>query len=186
MWKKEYEKILKEWKARAFINMWLQLNSSYYYNFLNNALTFPVIILSSVSSATIFAVDNQIARYVIATFSIMSVIMTSLMMEFSPDQKKEEHLSTTRQYSKMIKDIDYCLSLPLEMRPEPIQYIDKINNEFDNINENEAIVPKSIIRKFESKFGNLDKILYGEAIVNILLEDINTTRIATRLISREA
>ncbi len=85
----------------------------------------------------------------------------------------------------MIKDIDYCLSLPVEMRPEAIQYIDKINTEFDNINENEAIVPKSIIRKFEYKFGNLDKILYGEAIVNILQEDINTTRIATRLISRQ-
>ena len=179
-WKVDYEKILKEWKARAFINMWLQLHSSYYYKFINNVLTFPVIILSSISSATIFAIDNQIARYVIATFSIMSVIMTSLMMEFSPDQKQEEHLSTTRQYTKMIKNIDYCLSLPVDMRPEPIQYIEKINNEFDNVNETEAIVPKYVIKKFEIRFGNLDKILYGEAIVDILIEDMNTTRLISK------
>jgi hypothetical protein len=180
-WKVDYEKILKEWKARAFINMWLQLHSSYHYKFLNNVLTFPVIILSSISGATIFALDNQTARYVIATFSIMSVIMTSLMMEFAPDQKQEEHLSITRQYIKMIKEIDYCLSLPVDMRPEPIQYIDKINGEFDNISETEAIVPKNVIRKFEIKFGNLDKILYGEAIVNILMEDMNTTRLISKV-----
>lgn len=178
VWKVDYEKILKEWKARAFINMWLQLHSSYYYKFINNALTFPVIILSSISSATVFAIEDQTARYVIATFSIMSVIMTSLMMEFSADQKQEEHLSTTRQYTKMIKDIDYCLSLPVEMRPEPVQYIEKINNEFDNIKE--AIVPKNVIKKFETKFGNLDKILYGEAIVDILMEDMNTNRLISK------
>ena len=102
------------------------------------------------------------------------------MMEFSPDQKQEEHLSTTRQYTKMIKNIDYCLSLPVDMRPEPIQYIEKINNEFDNVNETEAIVPKYVIKKFEIRFGNLDKILYGEAIVDILIEDMNTTRLISK------
>jgi hypothetical protein len=184
LWNTDYEKILKEWKARSFVSMWLQLKSGYYYVRINDWLTYPVIALSSVGSATLFASNSNTARLVIAMFSIITVIITGLLIELCPGQKAEQHMSTMRRYTTLIRNIDYCLALPPHMRPEPITFIDKTNIEMDNISEYENIIPKFIIAKFERRFGNLDKLLYGDEIVDLLAEDIKQTRIATKLLLR--
>jgi hypothetical protein len=145
-----------------------------------------VIVLSSVSSATLFASDSNTARFIIAVFSIINVIITGLLLELCPGQKSEHHLSAMKRHTTLIRNIDYCLSLPQHMRPDPIIFIDKINTEMDNISEYESIIPKYIIAKFERRFGNLDKILYGDEIVDLIAEDIKQTRIATKLLRRQS
>lgn len=182
VWSNDYEKILKEWKARSFVYMWLQLKSGYYYMYINDLLTYPVIVLSSISSATLFASDDYIARIIIAVFSIISVILTGVLLELCPGQKTEEHSACMKRHATLIRNIDYCLSLPPQMRTDPIGFIDKVSTEMDFISENDNVIPKRVIHKFENRFGNLDKLLYGEEIMDLIAEDIKTMKIATKLL----
>lgn len=183
-WNYDYEKILKNWKAQAFINMWLHSKSSYYYNTVNNILTYPVIILSAVSGATLFATDFYITRFIIAILSLITVIVACLLLELSPDQKSEQYLDISRKYTTLIRNIDYCLSIPFHMRENPVKFIENINIELENIADIEDIIPKFIINKFEKKYGNLDKILYGDEIIELLTDDIRTTNAAVTIASK--
>lgn len=180
-WTREYEKILKEWKARLFVSMWLQTSSSYFFMWINDILTYPVIVVSSVSSATLFSSSNNVARLIIAIFSIISVIITSMLIELRPGERQEQYMSTSRKYTTLIRNIDYCLAIPPHMREDPELFIDKVNIEMDNIIDQEDIAPIMVIRKFEKKFGNLDKLLYGEEIVDLIMEDIKTMKIANKI-----
>lgn len=184
IWNIDYEKILKEWKARSFVNMWLQMKSSYYYNGMNDCLTYPVIILSSISGATLFASNLNIARLITAVFSLATVILAGLLIEISPGQKAEQHMVSARRYTTLIRNIDYCLSIPSYMRIDPIKYIERVNNELDNISDIENIIPRYIIRNFEIHYGSLEKLLYGDEIMDLIVEDIKKMKIASKLLRK--
>lgn len=184
LWNTDYEKILKEWKAKSFVNMWLNMKSSYYYNSLNDWLTYPVIILSSISATILFSTDISIARLIIAIFYICTVIIAGLLIELSPGQKSEQYMVSARRYTILIRNIDYCLSIPPYMRTDPIKFIEKVNIELDNIADVENIIPKYIIKNFEKQYGSIEKLLYGEEIIDLITEDIKTMKIASKLLSR--
>lgn len=181
-WSDDHEKILKEWKARSFVNMWLQMKTGYFYSTVNDLLTYPIIVISSISSAALFAIhSNNTYRLVIAMMSMIVVILTGIMLEMSPGQRIEQHMSCTKRYAMLIRNIDFCLSIPRQMRAPPMSLIDKVSSEMDFIADNEDVIPKVIIWRFEKKFGSLDKLLYGDEIMDLLAEDIKTTRMATKL-----
>ena len=172
VWTSDYEKIVVEWRAKSFVNMWLQLKSAYYYETINDILTYPMIVFSSVSGATIFATDTLYTRLIIAILSLITVVITGILIEVRPGQKAEAHFACMRCYTALIRNMDYCTSLPFNLRPEPIHYIDKVNNEIIRMSDQDILIPKFIITKFEKKFGNLDRILYNNEIVDLLEEDI--------------
>lgn len=181
-WTEEYENILKDWKAKSFVYMWLQLKSGYHFIFLNNILTYPVIILSSVTSAALFTSDNELLRTILAIFSVITVVLTGIALEISPGEKLEKHMSSMKRHATLIRNIDYCLSLPKHMRADPTIFIEKVSIEMDFIAENENVVPRYVIRRFEKKFGKMDKLLYGEEIIDLLTEDIKTVKTVLKLI----
>ena len=176
VWTNAYEKIVVEWRAKSFVNMWLQLKSGYYYERINDVLTYPMIILSSVSGATIFVSDNEYLRLVTACLSLITIIITGMLVEVRPGQKAESHYACMRAYTSLIRNMDYCISLPIELRPEPISYIDKVNNEMTHIADQDVIIPRNILTHFNKKFGDIDRIMYGSEIVDLLAEDLKHTK----------
>lgn len=179
-WSKEHEKILKTYRARSFVNMWMQLRSGYYFIRLNDYLTYPIIFISSVSSAALFISDNNVIRLIIAILSTINVIMTGLLIECSPGQKKEQHMACMKQYLSLIRTIDFCLNIPRNMRSPPITFLDRVNSQMETIECGEYVVPRHIVRNFEKRFGSIDKLFYGEEIANLIVEDIKHFNIIMR------
>jgi len=155
-----------------FINMWLQLHSAYYYKFVNDLLTYPVILLSSFCSITLFASDDIQIKFVIALLSSINVILTGILIELNPGQRMEQYMGITKRYSTLIRSIDFCLSMPSHMREDPKDIIDKFGSEFDNLAEGDLIVPKYVLFRFRIKYGDVDKLRYGEEIIDLLTEDM--------------
>lgn len=180
-WIHDYETIIKDWRAKAFVNMWLQLKSGYYYERINDLLTYPILVLSSVSGATIFTFDNHYTQLIIAYLSLLTVIVTGILVEVRPGEKATGHFACMRLYSSLIRNINYTISLPIELRPEPIKYINNLNDEISNITENDMIIPLFVISWFERKFGNLDRLIYGQEIVNLIEEDIKQKSLLEQL-----
>ena len=193
-WTIAHENILKEWKAKAFAYLWLQLNSCYFYIRIYNWLAYSVIVLSSFASATMFSLNSQedchtpffginivIIQYVIGSISLLSAILTGLIRQLKPGEMYQQHASTAKKYHSLIRSIDACLSLTSNLRPDPVTFIEKAGIELDNLANNQIEPPLTVIRRFEKEYGTLEKILYGEDIVELWKLRYNTSKMERKM-----
>jgi hypothetical protein len=175
-WTEAHEDILKEWKAKCFVNLWLQDKSAYYYVRLYNFLSYPVIMLSSVSSAALFSSDNHVLKYIAGVMTLCSGVLTAVTRQLKPGEMYQQHALTTRRYTNLLRNIDICLSLTVTMRPSPAHFLDKIGLEIENLASNQLDPPLNVIKRFERKYGPLDKMLYGEDIVELLKIELHANK----------
>lgn len=180
-WTKEHVDILKEWKAKCFVNLWLQDASAYHYASINNWLSYPIIVISTASSATLFATDNVIVKYAVGILSLMSGIFASITRQMKPGEMHQQHTLTMRRYDSLIRHIDTCLSLTMDMRPHPTVFIEKIGVEIDNLMEAQLNPPARVLKSFERVYGPLDRMLYGEDIVELMRRDMQTSKMFRRI-----
>lgn len=201
-WTIAHESILKEWKAKAFAYLWLQTNSCYLYITIYNFLSYVVIILSSFAAATMFSITDTspsistncsyvslgipiiIIQYIIGTVSLLAAILTSISRQLRPGEMYQQHASMAKRYNNLIRSIDVCLSLTKCLRPDPTNFIDKIGTELENLADNQIEAPLIIIRKFEKNYGPIDRILYGEDVVELWKIRYNTNKME-RIIMRK-
>lgn len=179
-WTKKHIDILKEWKAKCFVYLWLHDKSSYYYTCLQNYLSYPVIIFSSIASATLLSSTNIIARYCVGTLSLCSGILTSILRHLKPGELLQTHIYFTRKYHALIRNIDVCLSTTYVNRPNPDAFIEKIGSEIDVMLANQIDPPICVIRQFENKYGSLACILYGDDIIELIRAEIATNKMFHR------
>lgn len=180
-WTEQHELILKEWKAKCFVNLWLQDASSYYYTRMYNWMSYPVIVVSSLSSAALFSSSNEVIKYIVGVMTLSSAILTAITRQLKPGELHQQHALTTRRYHNLIRSIDTCISLTLPMRPPPDIFIEKIGVEIDNLATSQTDPPAHVIRSFESKYGPLDRMLYGEDIAELMRIEIQTNKMFKRM-----
>lgn len=180
-WTRQHEEILKEWKAKCFVNLWLQDMSSYYYTKMYNWLSYPVIVISSVSSAALFASDNTAIKYVVGVMSLVSGILTSISRQMKPGELHQQHAISTRRYHNLIRHIDTCLSLTEGMRPHPTVFIEKIGVDIDGLMDSQLDPPLRIVQSFEKEYGPIDRMLYGEDIIELMKIEMHTSKMFHRI-----
>jgi hypothetical protein len=194
-WTHAHEQILKEWKAKAFAYMWLQSNSCYFYIRLHNWLAYLVIILSSFASATMFSLNSSgdscqtpiagipiiVVQYVVGTVSLLSAILTGVIRQLKPGEMYQQHASTAKRYHSLIRSIDACLSLTSVLRPDPALFIEKAGTELDNLANNQIDPPLSVVKRFERVYGPLERILYGEDVVELWKITYQTSKLEARM-----
>lgn len=184
-WRDQHESILKEWKAKCFINMWLQTTSAYHYAKLQDYMSYPVIILSSVSSATLFSTNSKAVQYTVGVVTMLTGVITALSRQLKPGELYQQYSQTTKRYKALIRNIDTCLDLPLNMRPKPEVFIEKIGADMDSLSSSQLYPPVSVLKKFESKFGHIDVMMYGEDIIELLTKDLNISKLFKALKKRK-
>ena len=197
-WTKEHEEILKEWKAKAFAYLWLQNNSCYHYLRTQNWLAYTVIVLSSVSSATIFSVTTSgeaqlvtigmvpvyIIQYVIGALSLLSAILTGVIRQLKPGEMYQQHASAAKKYHNLIRSIDACLSLTRNLRPNPALFIERAGAELDTLANTQLEPPLFVIRRFETIYGSLERVLYGEDVIELWKITYETNKLEQKMRNR--
>lgn len=181
VWTTEHENILKEWKIRCFINLWLQENSSYFYSSLNNFLTYPIIVLSTITATLLFASDSIFLKYTVGTLNLLIGILMSLSLQIRPDEMLHQYQIIVQKYYTLLREIDTCLSLTKDMRQNPALMLEKVGVEMDTLMDIQLDPPFRIVRKFENLYGTLDTLLYGEDVLNMMHNDQKTDNVVHRL-----
>lgn len=172
-WQPEHEALLESWKAKLFVQMWLQERSMYFYRDINNYLTYPIIAISSISSATLFSTNNEIVKNVIGALTLTTGVLTAITRQMRPAELYQQHAIATLRYQTLIRTINTYLSLPKSMRDtDPKTFMQKIEMDISALMENQINAPPYIKRKFEKKYGNIDKLVYGEEILTLLRSDM--------------
>lgn len=183
-WEATHESILKEWKAKCFVQMWLQIKSGYFYSKLHDILSYPIIILSSVCGATLFTTSIPAVKYLMGAFSITSGVLTAITRQVRPGELYQQYSQTAKRYQMLIRRIQTCLELPPEMRPPVEVFIDKIGTEIDALSATQLYPPSIILRMFERTYGYLDQLLFGEDIIELLSKDLKNRRLVKKIAHR--
>ena len=180
-WTLKHESILREWKAKCFVNLWLQDRSAYFYSKMYNWFSFPIIIISSLSSAALFATHDQGMKTAVSVMTMLSAVLTAITRQYKPGELHQQHATTTRRYHNLIRHIDTCLSITPQMRPGPELFLEKIGMEIDNLAETQLDPPITIMWQFERKFGPIDRMLYGEDILELMKMNYETNQIFNQM-----
>lgn len=181
MWRDEHEDILRKWKARCFVNLWLCVASAYFYAIMHNWLTYPVIIMSAVSSAALFSYDSTIVKYVLGLITLSCGIITSTTRHLRPGEMYQSHSSFAKKYLNLIRTIDTCLSLTTPMRPAPDIFLERVGNELDMFESSQLDPPMFIVKRFEKKYGAMHRILYGDDIIELMKIELQAHRLYNKI-----
>lgn len=182
MWQDNHEHILREWKAKCFVNLWLHTTSSYYYAKIHDLLTYPIIILTSISSATLFTgIQSDTMKYVISIITILAGVLTVVTRQMRPGELYQEYSNIAKRYKSLIRMIDTCLDLPMELRIPADIFIERIKNEINTLSASQLFPPLCVLRSFEKKFGSIERKMFGEDIVEILEHDIKTRKLVRKI-----
>ncbi len=174
-WRDSDVEMLRKWKSQCFVHMWLQSGSCYLYRLVYNILSFPIIILSTVTSGTLFAsntFEGTKIKYVAASGALVSAVLAALIRQLEPVEKAEQYSMTTSRYHNIIRDLDSCLAMRDDLRDPAKTFIDRVRTEMNAISTIEPTPSIFVVAAFRRRFGDVETALYGEDILEIVLRDI--------------
>lgn len=172
----EYKVIITQWKQRAFVEFYLQMNSVYYYRRIHNMISYPIILLSTVSGTSIFSTNNPIIQYIAAGFSVSAALLTGMLRQLKPGELATDHRSATRRWSKVLQQIQQ-----LEMfsniktsnnHQELMNQFNKIQSEIESIISSQPEPARYALNSIHRRYGAemFEKIVFGEDIQELLTD----------------
>ena len=156
-WNTQIERILSEEGERALCYSWLHKHSQKRYTTLNNYITIPTIVLStiagtaSIGSQTLFN-DPAASSVGIGVLSLTVSVLNTLASHFGWAALKESHRMTSSAYSKIHRFILIELSLPRKERMEAQDMLKIVRDQLDRMQETSPQVPDQIVKLFKKQF----------------------------------
>lgn len=160
-WFDEHEDLLKEWAEKARFYSWMHHKTSIDYGRLNNILTLPLIIISTINgSANFTLVGNKgdtffyttMIPLIIGTMSISTAVLSSLTKFLKTAEMADKHTMFYRQFNVLVRNICLELSLPRNQRKTPSETLNINRHEFDRLVSEAPNIPEHIIVEFNKRF----------------------------------
>jgi hypothetical protein len=160
-WCDEHEDLLKEWAEKGRYYSWMHHKTSVDYGRLNNLLTLPMILISTVSGSANFSMMGQnsdtfvlstILPFVIGTMGLTSAILSSLTRFLKTAELAEKHAMFYRQFNILVRSICLELSLPRIQRKKPFEILNLNRHEFDRLVNGAPAIPEHIVAEFNKRF----------------------------------
>ena len=160
-WTQEQENLLAKWADYAACYRWLHDRTEKKFSILNNMITIPVIILSTVNGSASVGLNGLVgndpvavkyAQIGIGVLSLFTSILTTLGSFFRFAQNSEAHRSAAIGWSKFNRSISVELAQKPEDRLNSIDFINICRAELDRLIEQSPQIPDDILDKFDTEF----------------------------------
>jgi hypothetical protein len=170
-WCEKQEKLLTRWAEKAAGYRWLHNHARLYYNKQHDYLSYPSIIIASITGVGGFAVLNpsgnegvsedtktkiMIIQYFFAFLNVLGGILTSISKFSQSANLGEAHSAMCVQYSKFYRNIDMELSLDVLHRMDVLEFMQKARMEYDRLLDDAPDIPAISIQAFNNEFPNKD------------------------------
>jgi len=194
-WCEKHEKLLKSWAERAAGYRWLHNHSRLHYKKQNDYLSYPSIIIASITGVGGFAVLNpsgnenvstdtknkiMIIQYMFAFLNVLGGILTSISKFSQSSTLADSHSVMCIQYSKYYRNIDMELSLDEVDRTCVVDFVKKCREDYDRLLDEAPDIPAISIQAFNVEFPdriNKPDVCNG---LSIIVSDDTTSRIASQ------
>jgi len=160
-WSDQLEVLLGQEGEKCLSYNWLHREAQKKYDFHNQILTIPSIILGtvngsiSVGSNAVFGTWSG-ASVVIGFIGILTAILNTLNSFFNNAKRAESHRISALSYEKINRLIMIELALCRSERLSPDQLINAIKSDFDKLNDIAPIIPDDLIFKYKSLYKDID------------------------------
>jgi hypothetical protein len=171
----DFELFLKQEAEKAEAMSILHTRSYQRFNRFSVFINIPVIVLSSIIGflAPLQMFDGQ--AVLLGSLSIFIAILKTVDNFFDFTKRCETHRMTSLNYGRISKMLQIQLSLERDCRIKAQDLFDIVNNDLQNICDAEPIIPDTVIRIFNAKYG--EETTSKPAITNGLTQvKINTSR----------
>lgn len=161
-WCPKQEALLMKWGERAAGYRWLHNHTRLKLKRNSDILTYPSIIIASVTGVGGFAVLSPggtqvsssvlIIQYAFATLNVISGVLTSLSKFTNLQKLTEEHSIMAVQYAKFYRNIDMELSLEPKDRVPVLEFVNKCRTEYDRLLTDAPDIPAETIKAYNEAF----------------------------------
>lgn len=171
-WSNQLESLIAAEGEKARGLSWLHQKCEGLYNFKNNFIAIPVIVLStlagtaSVGSSSLFPEDTKLGSILIGCVSIGVGILNTIQSYFNFSKKAEAHRIAYLMYNKLFTTVAVELALPREERAQPDQILAQLRQTMERLAETTPSPPQSIIDAFNRHFKDEDKTISRPVEVN--------------------
>lgn len=165
-WCVTQEALLKKWAEKSAGYRWLHNHARLLYKRQNDWLSYPTIIMSSITGVGGFAVLSPseedpvvkhrilLIQYFFAFLNVMSGIINSISKFNNASKLMESHSIMCVQYSKFYRNIDMELSLEPKDRVSVVEFVTKCRLEYDRLLSEAPDIPSESIIAFNKEFKN--------------------------------
>lgn len=166
-WTQKHVDLLSSWAERAAGYRWLHNHARLYFKRQNDYLSYPSIIIASITGVGGFAVLNpsgnedlsqdtrtqiMIVQYVFAFLNVLGGILTSISKFSQSSTLAAEHSGMCIQYSKFYRNIQMELSLETRDRTCVVEFMKKSREEYDRLLDHAPDIPAISIQAFNIEF----------------------------------
>jgi len=166
-WCDKQEKLLVKWAEKAAGYRWLHNHARLYFKRQNDYLSYPSIIIASITGVGGFAVLNPsggdnvsdethtriiLIQYFFAFLNVMGGILTSISKFSQSSTMIETHSNMCVQWSKFYRSIDMELSLDTKHRVDVVEFVTKSREEYDRLLSEAPDIPEISIKSFNNAF----------------------------------
>lgn len=166
-WCEKQENLLVRWAEKAAGYRWLHNHARLYYKKQHDYLSYPSIIIASITGVGGFAVLNpsgnedvsvevknriMIIQYFFAFLNVLGGILTSISKFSQSANLAEAHSAMCVQYSKFYRNVDMELSLDVTHRGDVVEFVQKARADYDRLLDEAPDIPAISIRAFLTQF----------------------------------
>lgn len=164
-WSDEKVELLQLWADKAVGYRWLHEKARKNYKKLHDNLSYPTIIINTISGVGSFAIintentDNEdqsqsllFFRYMFAFFNVIGSILHAISKFNNSLELSERHSHSSVEYSKFYRHIQMELSLEKENRQSALKFISSCRKTYDKLLTTAPPIPESCIKSFNSLF----------------------------------
>lgn len=179
-WSKSTEELLVSWADIALCYTWIFDKSYRKYNHINYRFTIPVIVLSTITGTLSMSMNSLLkesqvntGQVVIGGINIFIGILSTLQNFFRYAQQSELHLSATRDWAKLHRNIKIELSIERKNRKPASEFVRSARQEYERLLNSRPVIPTSILEDFKRQYRYSDVIKPEvlEKIRHIILDD---------------
>tara|TARA_B100000767_G_scaffold217596_1_gene205328 strand:+ start:714 stop:1412 length:699 start_codon:yes stop_codon:yes gene_type:complete len=199
-WCEKQERLLIKWAEKAAGYRWLHNHARLYYQKQNDYLSYPSIVIASITGVGGFAVLNpsgnegvsqdtknniMIIQYFFAFLNVLAGILTSISKFSQSLPLSEAHSLMCVSWSKFYRCIDMELSLDVKHRGNVVEFIMKSREEYDKLLDDSPDIPAISIKAFLAQFPdkeNKPDVCNGLSIV--VQDDTDSVSSSKRAVKR--
>jgi hypothetical protein len=199
-WCEKQEKLLVRWAEKAAGYRWLHNHARLYYKQQHDYLSYPSIIIASITGVGGFAVLNpsggddidsdmairiMVVQYFFAFLNVIGGILTSISKFGESANLEVAHSAMCKQYSKYYRNIDMEISLDVSHRVNIMTLIKKCRQEYDRFLDEAPDIPSISIKAFNEAFPNKENkpdVCNGLSVIGC--DDTRTKTSTNNIVSR--
>ncbi len=188
-WNNKKEELLKKWNFESSLYIWLHNYNAEYYKKIDNLLSIPSIIISAITSTTIFSTinnDNRELMIIVGCLLIIGTFLQSARDYFNINRLIYDNIQCSKDYQIIYNDIEEQLNQEFNERDNAIRFINKIKIKRNNIILNSPDINSSSWKKLKNNIekGELVRMEHSDyflKMINNQEEDITLDNIKKKL-----